>query len=191
MDRLPLVVLFLAACEGGENKPPPPPATRFDAVAAAPTKEANTAEFCEARPNKPFAFPELDGPAPAPPLSGWRWINVWATWCGPCVEEMPLISSWETKLSAEGAQVDLQFLSVDDTADKVTTFRGTHPSTPESARIKSLDLLSPWLGSVGLDDSAVLPLHLFVNPKGDLTCVRMGSVGDADYEVVKAVLSGK
>lgn len=196
MDRLPPViamVALLAACDGGEqtaSKPPPPAPSRVDAVVAAPKKQVNTAEFCDSRPNKPFAMPALDGAAPTAG-SGWRWVNVWATWCGPCVEEMPLIAGWETKLQGEGTNVDLQFMSVDASAEDVTKFKASHPTAPDGSRIQSLDLLSPWLKSVGLDDTAVLPLHLFVNPSGDLTCVRMGSVGDADYDTVKAVLSGQ
>lgn len=187
MDRLPLVIL-LAACEGG-SKPTATAPTRVDAVAAAPKKEVSAAEFCEARPNRPFAYPLLDGPVPGNG-TGWRWVNVWATWCGPCIEEMPRIQSWETKLTGDGAPVDLQFMSVDATADDVAKFRQTHPTTPESVRIQSLDQLNPWLESVGLDASAVLPLHLFVSPEGNLSCVRMGAVSDADYDVIKAVLKG-
>lgn len=191
MDRLSLVIL-LAACDGGSSSTTPTTTApkRVDAIVAAPKKEVSTAEFCEARPNRTFAYPMLDGPVPGNG-SGWRWINVWATWCGPCVEEMPRVAAWEQKLSGDGAPVDVQFLSVDATADDVVKFRATHPDTPESARIQDLELLAPWLESVGLDSSAVLPLHLFVSPENNISCVRMGAVGDADYEVVKAVLSGK
>jgi len=161
-----------------------------ESVAAPPKKAVDTNAFCEARPKLPFAYPELDGPVPGNG-TGWRWVNVWATWCGPCVEEMPRVAQWEQKLNADGAPVDVQFLSVDASADDITKFRGQHANTPDSAHIKDLSLLSPWLKSVGLDDTAVLPLHLFVSPDGNIACSRMGSVGDADYEVVKAVLQGQ
>lgn len=188
MDRLPLVVL-LAACEGGSKPAPVAAPSRVDAVAAAPMKEVSTAEFCEARPNRPFAFPELDTPVPGTG-TGWRWVNVWATWCAPCVEEMPRIATWEQRLNGDGVPVDVQFLSVDATLDDVTKFRASHPEIPESVRMKELSSLSPWLSSVGLDDTAVLPLHLFVSPEGNISCVRMGAVNDPDYAVVKAVLKG-
>lgn len=197
MDRLQTVTLLsagllLGACSGDDSakKPPPPAPSRVDAVVAAPKKAVSTAGFCDSNPNKPFALPELDGAAPAT-STGWRWVNVWATWCGPCVEEMPRLAGWETKLNAESTPVDLQFLSVDATAEDVTKFKGSHPGMPDGPRIRDLSLLSPWLASVGLDDTAVLPLHLFVNPQGNLTCVRMGAVSDADYDIVKAVLNGQ
>lgn len=190
MDRLPTLILLglLPACDGGGNKPPPPPASRFDAVAAAPKKEANIADFCEEQPNKPFAWPELDGPEPA--HAGWRWVNVWATWCGPCVEEMPRLAGWESKLTAEGSAVDVQFLSVDDAASKVTEFRAAHPGSPEGPRMKDVAALSPWLASVGLDDTAALPIHIFVDPQDQIRCVRMGSVSEHDYDVIKKVIAG-
>lgn len=197
MDRLspvgPLALLSLLAACGGEpktEKPTQPAPSRVDAVVAAPKKAVSTAGFCDSNPNKAFALPPLDGEAPAP-TNRWRWVNVWATWCGPCVEEMPRIAAWEKKLNAESTPVDLQFLSVDASAAEVAKYRAEHTDAPDGPRIQDLEHLSPWLASIGLDDNAAVPLQLFVNPAGDLTCVRMGALSDDDYEIVRAVLSGR
>ena len=186
-----MLTLILLACSGDSTAPPPPPpSSRVEAVAAAPKKDVATGEFCEANPGSTFEWPDLDSDAPAN-ADSWTWVNVWATWCGPCVEEMPRVAAWEAKLNAEGTPMDLEFLSVDATADDVTKFKSAHPNAPDGSRLQNLDQLSPWLASIGLDDNAVLPLQLFVNPAGELACVRMGAVSDDDYEIVKAVLNGR
>lgn len=156
---------------------------------AAPDKQASADSFCEQRPNRPFAWPTLDEAPPAL-ASGWTWVNVWATWCGPCIEEMPQLTKWEAQLRGEGAPVKLQLMSVDATADDVTRFRGSHPDWPASVRIQSLDGLSPWLASIGLDDDAVLPLHLLVDPQGQVSCVRMGGLHEDVLPGLRAVVKG-
>ena len=50
-------------------------------------------------------------------------LNVWATWCGPCLKEIPDLLAVERDLAAKG--LVLAGLSVDDTADlaRVEGFR--------------------------------------------------------------------
>ena len=49
---------------------------------------------------------DLDGKAQ--PFGQWngkvRVINYWATWCAPCVEEMPMFSRLQTTYAAKGVQ---------------------------------------------------------------------------------------
>lgn len=99
-----------------------------------------------------------------------------------------MLSSWRARLAKDGVGVELAFLSVDADAPTVTKFRETHPQTPEGPRIRDVELLAGWLGTLGLDESSVLPIHLFVDPQDKLRCVRMGGVGEDDYDTVKRVL---
>jgi thiol-disulfide isomerase/thioredoxin len=188
-----MIALLLLGCDGAE-KPAAPPPSRFDAVAAAPKKETGAAELCEVRPDpasaKTFSLPTLDGP-PMARDTGWTWVNLWATWCEPCVEEMPMLVQWQARLAKEGVNVALQFLSVDASADDVTKWRAAHPTAPPSMRFAKFSDLGGWLESVGLDASAVIPIHLFVDPDQKVRCVRMGAIGEPEYGAVKQVLSGK
>ncbi|HNH48223.1 MAG TPA: TlpA disulfide reductase family protein [Myxococcota bacterium] len=193
MDRLlPLIALLgLVACDGGAPSTPPP--SRVDAVKVTPAQQQAVVEnFCEAHPPADqaptFSWPELDNPAPAS-QSGWRWVNIWATWCGPCVEEMPLIKKWQQQLSAEGISVDVAFLSVDAKAEDVHRFQEKHTEAKDSLRVKDFALVAPWFSTVKIDADSAIPVHLFVDKNQKIRCSRMGSVGTSDYPAIKKLLS--
>jgi thiol-disulfide isomerase/thioredoxin len=189
MDRLPTLIAALvalaAACDKGGGSEPPP--SRVNAVKADPG-QASTAGFCDARfpagTAPVFQFPALATPAPAAG-SGWRWINVWATWCKPCVEEMPRLRQWRERIGG----VELVFLSVDEDDAAITAFRSAHPDTGDTLRIAKADLIGPWLESIGLDKGASIPVHVFVDRSGRTRCVRAGGVGDEHFATVKRLLA--
>jgi thiol-disulfide isomerase/thioredoxin len=202
MDRLPTVkraiismaVLGLgsSACKGGQSKDEsPPPRQRVDAVEAAAKPTVDLAGFCDERPSvdeaKSFAMPPLDGGS-APAAAGWRWINVWATWCKPCVEELPLLAGWQEKLERDRVSLDVVFLSVDDAASDIDVFRKEHPAAPESLRLDSRDNLGPWLETLGLGESTALPIQLFIDDAGKLRCTRLGPVSERDYDTIVALV---
>jgi thiol-disulfide isomerase/thioredoxin len=198
MDRLQAVitvilggaVVCLAGCDGGDEQAPAPAASRV--VAVAKQDEGRSPEaFCDTyAPGEDaarFEPPPLANGAELP-SQGWRWINVWATWCQPCVEEMPLLAEWKAKLGQDGARFELAFLSVDEDDEVVSRFRSEHPQVPETLRIEGLDDLPGFLESVGLDEGAPIPIQLFVGPDHKLRCVRAGAIGPDDYSAVQSIL---
>lgn len=189
-----IALALLVGCQKEPATTAAPPPSRVDAVAATAPKERSLDEFCERHDApevaKTLTWPELDGqPTPAP-ASTWTWVNVWATWCGPCVAEMPMLGKWKDQLAAEGTPIDLRFLSVDAQAADVEKFKASHPGYDTGVRVKEYGLLPGWLGAVGLDASAVIPIHLFVDPQQKIRCVRLGAIEPADYSTVKRVLAG-
>ena len=113
---------------------------------------------------------------------------MWATWCKPCVEEMPHLSQWQKDLGGKGVRFDLVFVSVDDSDDVVTRFRERHPDAPASLRLADPDALPKWLGAIGVGESAPIPVHVFVDPDDRVRCVRAGGVKERDLTAVRQIL---
>jgi thiol-disulfide isomerase/thioredoxin len=197
MDRMPTVIVMaiLAALLGGcGDDQPAQPATSSRVVAVEARESTRTpAELCDVLPepaNAPrFQMPELaetvvtrDG--------DWRWVNVWATWCQPCIEEIPTLVEWEQRLTREGTPVDLVLLSADGDAETVASYRQRVPTLPESARVADPDAIEPWLQGLGMAGGASLPVQVFVDPQGRARCLRAGAVHDDDYAAVKRLITG-
>lgn len=197
MDRLPTLIALLALALGcGDDGGPAAPAAP-GRVVALPADEPNAEgldTFCEVHPEgadaPTFRWPaEMEGEAPEAG-EGWRWVNVWATWCRPCVEEMPRLQGFERQLAEDGAAVQIAFLSADAEAEAVAEFHRAHPDHPSGPRVADTEALRAWLGGFGLDEGAPLPIHLFVDPAGKVRCARTAAIGDDDYESVRALVGG-
>jgi thiol-disulfide isomerase/thioredoxin len=184
------LVLLAIACDGGDVPAPKPGGGRVDAVVAKAPK-IDIEGFCDthapAASARAMVMPELAGVAPAK-AGGWRWINVWATWCKPCVQELPMLAGLRERFAADHLPLELVFLSVDADDATVAAFRKAHPGTPEGLRIRDESVLGPWLQSIGLDENSALPIHLFVDAEQRIRCVRMGEVEASHYDTVRGLV---
>ncbi len=165
----------------------------------APTPEQVEAErravdgFCskhDAEPfAKPFGWPDLADGATAPAAGRSRWVVGWATWCGPCLREMPLIEKWRGALAADGVDVEVTYVSVDEEKRKLSNFAERHPELDVHLRVAEGGLES-WFHKFDLPPETLIPIHFMVDPKGRTRCVRSGSVGEDDYAAVRRILQG-
>lgn len=196
MDRLyPLIAcaaLVLTACEDRASPVPTQAGSRVNAVVATKTSAEAPAQFCDVYHADGAAAPTMKMPdvttaAPAQ-AAGWRWLNVWATWCKPCIEEMPRLAAWERELASHGLG-DVLFVSADESDELVANFRAENPEAPASLRLTSPDRLQPWLAELGLTEAPSLPVHLFVDASQKLRCVRMGGVTERDRGAVERLLA--
>jgi thiol-disulfide isomerase/thioredoxin len=168
--------------------------SRFDAVLQDTSKKRPIAELCDARPDASvapeFEYPPLAAQDGEPsPRGTWRWVNVWATWCKPCLEELPLLADWPSRLAREKLPVSMEYLSVDAHDQDLTAFVQSHPQVAGTRRVASPSELGAFLKRVGLDEHATIPVHIWVSPQGRVRCVRSGSVGADDYELVRRVFT--
>ena len=194
LTRLALLgaILTVAGCNDDGSSTTAAPPSRV--VAVTQQGERDPAEgFCEAAVSgdgaPALALPALAPDTAAPAPSGKRrWVNVWATWCQPCIEEMPRLVEWSDRLREDGADVEIVFVSADADAETVTRFRAEHENLPESVRVADPAGIASWATTVGLDEGATLPMHVFADDRNRVRCARTGGVGDRDYEAVRAVV---
>ncbi|HEY4220177.1 MAG TPA: TlpA disulfide reductase family protein [Myxococcota bacterium] len=177
--------------------------SRFDTVkksAGATLNGAAARNFCEKQwpvgegGKKLAAIPERaipGGPqAPASKPGAWRWVNLWATWCHPCVEEMALLGKWKSSLEKDGVPLNLELWSVDDDEKALTSWLGKTAMPGRVRWVRSLEDLPAILDNLGADKASAIPVHALIDGNGNLRCLRVGAVHDEDYGAIKAILSG-
>ncbi len=117
-----LLVASLAACKPESEKAAPvaTPAPAAKPQPAKPAAAATTAESPALRiatiDGKTFDLAEQRGK--------WAIVNFWATWCGPCLKEMPELSA----LDAMREHIVVVGLAYEDnTPEAMTAFMQQHP----------------------------------------------------------------
>ena len=187
MDRLSVVVAAMccvSACDNDsathatDNNP-----GRVETVLVRGKK--TWTDLCDVAPSTPsvVSWPELSSGAVAPQSgTSFRWVNIWASWCKPCVEELPLLTqtirSWQDK----GQRVALTLVSVDAEASSADDFLAARPELPKTARLKDASTAPGWLASVGLSAGTSIPVHIILDAQDKLLCARAGSIGNRELD---------
>ena len=95
--------------------------------------------------------------------SNLRIYNFWATWCAPCIKEMPYFE----KAQAENPIIELIFISMDDARkpDRVTSFIEKRAVGAPVFLLDDVDYNS-WIDKVSTDWSGAIPATLFIQADG-------------------------
>jgi peroxiredoxin len=84
-------------------------------------------------------------------------LNFWATWCPPCVEEMPSLNRLHQKISAQGGMV--LGISVDDNAQAYENFLREHQIAFPTYRDPSKEISSSY-------GTFMYPETYIIDPRG-------------------------
>ncbi|MEP7154821.1 MAG: TlpA disulfide reductase family protein [Betaproteobacteria bacterium] len=112
-------------------------------------------------------------------------INFWATWCGPCKEEMPILRKLQEKHAEAGLQVigiaaDSR-VNVINFAEKLPTGYPLFPD--EGGAVEFSKRLGNRLG--------LLPFTVIVRPGGEVIFTRLGTITEEEISQLVAKSASK
>lgn len=89
-------------------------------------------------------------------------INFWATWCAPCVKELPLFE----KLHQEKPEIKVTLINLDfaDKIDKVNSFIARKKLVSDVYLLDDVDYNS-WINKVDKSWGGAIPATLIINTK--------------------------
>ena len=113
-------------------------------------------------------------------LAQWRGkvlvVNYWATWCHPCLQEMPGFSRLQEKYRNKG----VQFVGISiDTAAKILEFQKT---TPVSYPLLIGDIAVMENSAVLGNTRQALPFTAVFDLQGHLSATKLGRYAETDLE---------
>ena len=144
----------------------------------------------EKKTTQAFDFSAIDKDGKTVKLSDYKgkkvYINVWASWCGPCIREMPELEKVYQKLKDKE---DVVFLSITSPSDD--EFKNQSPQDKDKATIlakaKELGVTYPVLFDVNdrfLINYTVrsFPTHVFIGSDGTIANKVSGAVTESALE---------
>jgi thiol-disulfide isomerase/thioredoxin len=103
-------------------------------------------------------------------------INFWATWCTPCIEEMPLIDAFFRENESKGWQV------LGLAIDQPSRVRQFLTQFPVSYKIGQAGLNGTELGKLLGNDVGGLPFTVVLNADGQLILRKLGKLTADDIK---------
>jgi thiol-disulfide isomerase/thioredoxin len=113
--------------------------------------------------------------------------NFWATWCKPCIEEMPFFDKLQDEFKED--DVRIIFVNIDDikNADKVKTFVRQKQVRSQVMQLNEDNkTLKSWFSKIQGGWEGDIPATLFIRTDGDVKTFYTGSFDT--YEELRAAL---
>jgi thiol-disulfide isomerase/thioredoxin len=153
------------------------PACLLLGTGAAEAKDATLRPWTATQPTPALQVAALDGqPWDLASLRGKIVVvNFWATWCGPCVDELPVLGSL-----AERAGVAVVGVNYKEPLDSIERFTRAHPLPYPVLRDRTGDAFKRWT-------PGVMPTTILVDRAGRARWRTVGEIPPDDTRVRAAI----
>jgi thiol-disulfide isomerase/thioredoxin len=173
-----VAALALAAGVSWRLRPAAPPADVTPPPPAGPDGATQAAAVDPLQALWPLRFERPEGGELA--LAEWRGkpvlLNFWATWCPPCVKEMPMLDAFQRQHAAAGWQV------IGLAVDGPTPVREFLGNVPVSFPIGLAGLDGVSLARSLGNSSGALPFTLVLGRDGQVRHTKLGALTQAELD---------
>lgn len=107
-------------------------------------------------------------------------VNVWATWCGPCRREFPILAELQRKHAGDGLEVIAVSVDVPEAEDRVRAYVAKH-------KLPFTVWLDPEEHAGEALEARNLPVTLLVDRAGVIRFRRDGALAEHDHELARAL----
>lgn len=179
-----ITLLVMTACRKADEAPVPATPQAAPAEPGAPvTPEPAVSQPAAIGEVVTLAVDTLDGKRfdLAAQRGQWVVVNYWATWCGPCLEEMPELSA----LDAMREHIQVVGLTYEDIqADELRAFLDKHPV------VYPIAIIDPAAPPAAFEAPRGLPMTHLIAPDGTLAKSFVGPVTAKSIEDAIAAAGG-
>lgn len=175
------LLLLLAACRNADEAPPTPAPAAAPAPAAPAATPADDADATAEVPSLRVTTIEGKPWDLAGHRGRWVVVNFWATWCAPCLAEMPELSA----LDAMREHVEVIGLAYEDI--KPAELRGFLEKHPVVYPVAIVDVYDP---PADFATPRGLPMTYLIGPDGKVARRFLGPVTAKDIEGAIAAAGG-
>jgi thiol-disulfide isomerase/thioredoxin len=106
-------------------------------------------------------------------------VNFWASWCGPCVDELPVLNALAAQNPDKVAVVGVNYK---EPLDSIERFAGAHPFAYPVLRDRDGAMFKAWT-------AGVMPTTILVDRQGRARWRSVGEIGAGDTRL-KAAIDG-